>query len=167
MTRLAVIGLGHRAAAMIGSMQAVDPGVSIRAVADPDTENARRRLAMVGPTPAGAQVYPSADAMLEEPADYDGVVIGTRCHLHTTMAIKVASAGLPLFLERLTSLQTHSSSEPWATKYTFTWKSPRIASKGLRCRFGYCFLDAIGGKEFCCGVEVAGMVPELCLLPAH
>jgi predicted dehydrogenase len=97
-TRLAVIGLGHRATAMIVSMQTVDPGVSILAVADPDTESARRRLAMVGN--AGARVYPSADAMLEDPADYDGVVIGTRCHLHTPMAIKVATVGLPLFLEK-------------------------------------------------------------------
>jgi predicted dehydrogenase len=97
-TRLAVIGFGHRAAAMIASMQTVDPGVSIRAVADPDGESARRRLAMVGN--AGARIYPSADAMLKDPADYDGVVIGTRCHLHTRMAIKVASVGLPLFLEK-------------------------------------------------------------------
>jgi predicted dehydrogenase len=99
-TRLAVIGLGHRAAAMIASMQAVDPGVSVSAVADPDTKSARRRLAMVGPGQAGARIYPSADAMLEEAADYDGVVIGTRCHLHTRMAVKVASVGLPLFLEK-------------------------------------------------------------------
>ena len=89
--RLAVIGLGHRATAMIASMEAIDPGVSVRAVADPDTEGARQRLAMVGD--ARARVYPSADAMLEDSADYDGVVIGTRCHLHTRMAIKVASVG--------------------------------------------------------------------------
>jgi predicted dehydrogenase len=98
--RLAVIGLRHRASVMIASMQAVDPCLSVRAVADPDTESARRRLAMVGPCHAGARVYPSADAMLEDPADYDGVVIGTRCHLHTPMAIKVASVELPLFLEK-------------------------------------------------------------------
>jgi predicted dehydrogenase len=85
---------------MIASMQGVDPCLSVRAVADPDTESARRRLAMVGPCHAGARVYPSADAMLEDPADYDGVVIGTRCHLHTPMAIKVASVELPLFLEK-------------------------------------------------------------------
>ncbi|HET9964080.1 MAG TPA: hypothetical protein VFQ10_01685 [Rubrobacter sp.] len=45
MTRLAVIGLGYRATAMIASMQAVDTGVSVRAVADPATESARRRPA--------------------------------------------------------------------------------------------------------------------------
>jgi predicted dehydrogenase len=93
-----VIGLGHRAAAMIASMHTVDPGVSVLAVADPDTESARHRLAMIGN--AEARVYPSADAMLEDPADYDGVVVGTRCRLHTRMALKVASAGLPLFLEK-------------------------------------------------------------------
>jgi predicted dehydrogenase len=85
---------------MITSMEAIDPGVSVRAVADPDTEGARRRLAMAGPDHAEARVYPSADAMLEDPADYDGVIIGTRCHLHARMAIKVASVGLPLFLEK-------------------------------------------------------------------
>ena len=99
MTRLAVIGLGHRAAGMVSAMQAVDPGVRVGAVADPDEEGARRRLG-----PDDARVYHSADAMLEDAADYDGVIIGTRCHLHTEMAIKVAAAGLPLFLEKPVSI---------------------------------------------------------------
>src|SRR5215212_3929490 len=76
---------------MIASMQIVDPGVRIWAVADPDMGSARRRLVMVEPARAEARMYPSADAMLEDPADYDGIVIGTRCHLHTRMAIKVAA----------------------------------------------------------------------------
>src|SRR5215218_3790176 len=85
---------------MIASMQTVDPGVRIRAVADPDMGSARRRLAMVEPAHAEARMYPSADAMLEDSADYDGIVIGTRCNLHTRMVIKVAFVGLPLFLEK-------------------------------------------------------------------
>src|SRR5215213_391186 len=89
---------------MIASMQIVDPGVRIWAVADPDMGSARRRLVMVEPARAEARMYPSADAMLEDPADYDGVVIGTRCHMHTRMAIKVASVGLPLFLEKPVSI---------------------------------------------------------------
>jgi predicted dehydrogenase len=97
-TRLAVIGLGHRATAMVRSMRLIDPGVSIGAVADPDEESVRRRLELVGH--GGARVYRSADAMLDDAADYDGVVIGTRCYLHTRMAVKVASVGLPLFLEK-------------------------------------------------------------------
>jgi predicted dehydrogenase len=94
--RLAVIGLGHRATAMVRAMQSIDPGVSVGAVADPDVEAVRRRLVGQGST----RIYRSADAMLEDVADYDGVVIGTRCYLHTRMAIKVASVGLPLFLEK-------------------------------------------------------------------
>jgi predicted dehydrogenase len=97
-TRLAVIGLGHRATAMVRSMQSVDPEVSVGAVADPEEEGVLRRLELVGH--GGSRVYPSADAMLEDASDYDGVVIGTRCYLHTRMAIKVASVGLPLFLEK-------------------------------------------------------------------
>ena len=117
-----MIGLGHRAAAMIASMQAADPGVSVRAVADPDTEGAGRRLAMVGN--AGARLYPSADAMLEDPADYDGVVIGTRCHLHTRMAIKVASAGLPLFLEKPVAI---SPEELGALREAFRGREDEVA----------------------------------------
>jgi predicted dehydrogenase len=83
---------------MVRSMQAVDPEVSVGAVADPDEESVRLRLELVGH--GGARIYSSADAMLEDAADYDGVVIGTRCYLHTTMAVKVASVGLPLFLEK-------------------------------------------------------------------
>jgi predicted dehydrogenase len=93
-----VIGLGHRATAMVRAMQAADPGVTVGAVADPDEESVRRRLEVVGH--GSARIYPSADAMLEDAANYDGVVIGTRCYLHTRMAIKVASVGLPLFLEK-------------------------------------------------------------------
>src|SRR5918993_5896717 len=81
-------------------MQAVAPGACHGPIADPAAGGARRRLEMVGSHHDETQLYPSADAMLEDPADYDGVVIGTRCHLHTRMAIKVASVGLPLFLEK-------------------------------------------------------------------
>jgi predicted dehydrogenase len=120
-TKLAVIGLGHRAAAMIASMQIVDPGVRIWAVADPDMGSAHQRLAMVGN--AEARMYPSADAMLEDPADYDGIVIGTRCHLHTRMAIKVASVGLPLFLEKPVAI---SLEELDALRETFRGREDQV-----------------------------------------
>jgi predicted dehydrogenase len=122
-TKLAVIGLGHRAAAMIASMQIVDPGVRIWAVADPDMGSARRRLVMVEPARAEARMYPSADAMLEDPADYDGIVIGTRCHLHTRMAIKVASVGLPLFLEKPVAI---SLEELDALRETFRGREDQV-----------------------------------------
>jgi predicted dehydrogenase len=122
-TRLAVIGLGHRAASMVASMQSVDPGVSIRAVADPDAEGASQRLEMVGSRHDETRLYPSADAMLEEAADFDGVVIGTRCHLHTRMALEVASVGLPLFLEKPVAI---SLEELGALREAFRGKEDQV-----------------------------------------
>jgi predicted dehydrogenase len=108
---------------MVASMQSVDPGVSVRAIADPDAEGARRRLAMVGSRHDETRLYTSADAMLEEAADYDGVVIGTRCHLHTRMALEVASAGLPLFLEKPVAI---SLEELGALREAFRGKEDQV-----------------------------------------
>src|SRR6185437_9818573 len=43
--------------------------------------------------------YADADQMLDS-AELDGVMIGTRCNLHTPYAVKVLERGLPLFLEK-------------------------------------------------------------------
>lgn len=48
---------------------------------------------------AEATVFDDADRMLDE-AHLDGVLIGTRCTLHTPYAIKVLARDLPLFLEK-------------------------------------------------------------------
>src|SRR5215216_2085658 len=61
----------------------------------------------------------------------------------------------------------------WATTLSLSaMRSSMVLSKSGKPRrtlAASCFgiLDAIGSKEFCCGVEVTGMVPELCLLAAH
>src|SRR5262245_27611667 len=47
-----------------------------------------------------ARLYPAAEDLLAEASQLDGVMIGTRCNLHTEMACKVAQTGLPLFLEK-------------------------------------------------------------------
>src|SRR5688572_19005893 len=101
MIRLAVIGLGARVAGMLMNMRSVDPDVRIVAVADPGGEPVRQRLAQSGmPESVGVQFFDSPDALLEHADQYDGVCIGTRCHLHTPYAMKVAPTGLPLFLEK-------------------------------------------------------------------
>ncbi len=101
MARLAVIGLGGRLTGMLGQMRLVDPEVRIVAVADPAVQAVQGRLAMAGMPPSdGVKFYDSPDQLLEYADQYDGVCIGTRCHLHTPYAIKVAPTGLPLFLEK-------------------------------------------------------------------
>src|SRR5215208_13125 len=109
---------------MVASMQSVDPGVSVRAVADPDSEGARQRLGMADSHHDETRLYPSADAMLTDATDFDGVVIGTRCHLHTSMAIKVASAGLPLFLEKPVAI---SLEELGALREAFRGREDEVA----------------------------------------
>lgn len=104
MSRLAVIGLGLRATHMIRSMHDIDPQVRVVAVVDPDEAGARKRMGRVGVSVDAARFCPSADALLEGADGFDGVVIGTRCHLHTPMACKVAPTGLPLFLEKPVSI---------------------------------------------------------------
>lgn len=44
-------------------------------------------------------MFEGADELLEH-VELDGVVIGTRCNLHTEIALKVLKRNLPLFLEK-------------------------------------------------------------------
>lgn len=100
MVRLAVIGLGARAADVLAQMRQLDASVELAAVADPDGERVWQRLERLGIPLEETKIYPSTDALLEYAEHYDGVLIGTRCHLHTPIAVRVAATRLPLFLEK-------------------------------------------------------------------
>ncbi len=100
MIRIAVIGLGVRASSVVGSLMREDPSVVLTAVADPSPEGVRRRLVEDKVPHDGVRLYPDADALLSHADEFDGVVVGTRCDLHTPMATKVAPTGLPVFLEK-------------------------------------------------------------------
>lgn len=95
--RLGVIGYGYRISLMVQEIIKYDPNCRITAIADIQPERVKIRLSRAGyPTP---RFYGDADDMLDaEPLD--GVLIGTRCSLHTEMALKVLSRGIPLFLEK-------------------------------------------------------------------
>ena len=92
-SRLAVLGLGGRVMGMIELMRQLDADARVVAVADPSMDQTRERLTKLGCE--DAKLYESADKLLETPERYDGFVIGTRCHLHTPMAMKVAATGRP------------------------------------------------------------------------
>ena len=95
--KIGVIGCGYRISLMIGELLRLDPSLRIAAVVDPDREGSSRRLAGIGlPKP---RYYPDPDEMLDR-EELDGVMIGTRCSLHTEMALKVLERGTPLFLEK-------------------------------------------------------------------
>ena len=100
MLNLGVIGLGVRAASVIASMQQQDADVRVTVVSDPDEKSARKRMADVKVDDSHATFIDGVDELLLRSDDLDGLVIGTRCNLHTPMATRIAQTRLPLFLEK-------------------------------------------------------------------
>lgn len=94
---IGVIGYGSRISHVIQELQNEHSGTRIHAIADLRADelkqgNEKFRTDHV-------QFHDSAEAMLEA-GGLDGVLIGTRCSLHTEMALKVLPTGLPLYLEK-------------------------------------------------------------------
>jgi len=109
MLKIGVIGYGLRISGMIEQMKVFDIPFKISAIVDPRAKQLAQ-LAKGGPEQGyvirydenlvrDAVIYETADEMLEK-AELDGVMIGTRCYLHTEMACKVAKKNIPLFLEK-------------------------------------------------------------------
>lgn len=96
MIRLGVIGFGRRMRHMVGVVEKFRAGTKLVALVDPRAEALRTEFP---DTLGAATAYPDVERMLAE-AELDGVMIGTRCSLHTPMAIRVLERGLPLFLEK-------------------------------------------------------------------
>ncbi len=98
MKKIGLIGCGLRTMTIMQAFQTLEADVAVAAVADPRWRQIRDQV-REDPYFAGAQYYEDADTMLaKEPLD--GVLVGTRCGLHTPCACKVLQLGLPLFLEK-------------------------------------------------------------------
>lgn len=106
--RLAVIGLGGRIHGILKLVLTHAPEARLAAVADPNKELAEQRIGELQPASDRGEVrwFASADKMLESADQFDAILIGTRCHLHTPMAVKVAATRLPLFLEKPVAINT-------------------------------------------------------------
>ncbi|BBI32003.1 Gfo/Idh/MocA family protein [Cohnella abietis] len=95
--KIGVIGYGLRISSIFGNISKSDPDCRIVAIADPNIEGIKSKL------PAGESdeivFFEDADEMLRS-MKLDGVIIGTRCNLHTEMALKVLKLNLPLYLEK-------------------------------------------------------------------
>lgn len=95
MLRFGVIGYGGRIRGIINGLKQFDVPFEIGAVTDPKGTEYKKEHEDL----ANATIYEDADVMLDS-EKLDGVLIGTRCSLHTPSALKVAQRGLPLFLEK-------------------------------------------------------------------
>ncbi|QHW33654.1 Gfo/Idh/MocA family oxidoreductase [Paenibacillus rhizovicinus] len=94
--RIGIIGFGGRVGHLFGKLEEINPEFRIAAIADPRKDE---HIARMGDAAARIEWFEDADEMLDK-AELDGIVIGTRCNLHTEMALKVLKRNMPLFLEK-------------------------------------------------------------------
>lgn len=94
---IGVIGYGLRISHMIQELKKEHPGTRIHAVADVRKKTLQKDDETLRAD--NTQLFETPEAMLEA-GGLDGVLIGTRCSLHTEMALKVLPTGLPLYLEK-------------------------------------------------------------------
>ena len=93
MIKVGVIGYGTRISRVAEQFAQFEKGVEIVSIADPDRDAVMQRCGNE------IRLYLSAEEMLDR-EELDGVMIGTRCSLHTQMACMVLERNLPLFLEK-------------------------------------------------------------------
>ncbi|MEM7127973.1 MAG: Gfo/Idh/MocA family oxidoreductase [Chloroflexota bacterium] len=97
MLNIGIIGYGGRVSGMVRQLDIFGIPYRVAMVADPrSTEIAAQQNELLRNT----RFFQNADELLTYADELDGVMIGTRCNLHTEMACKVAPTGLPLFLEK-------------------------------------------------------------------
>ena len=107
MLNIGIIGYGSRVSNMAKELRIFNIPYQVTAVADP------RHAELQAQNDAfleNARFYATADELLAHADDLDGIMIGTRCNLHTELACKVVPTGLPLFLEKpvaITFQQVH------------------------------------------------------------
>ena len=155
MTRLGVIGYGHRIAAMIKHcFRVVDPDLRVVAVVDPDEAGARSR--MEEDDRADATFYPDLRSLVRK-AKPDALAIGTRCNLHAPYAIKAAAFDIPLFLEKPVA---NSPAQAVALERAFLKSNcPVVVSFPLRvsplCALARTYIEegAVGSPEHILGVN--------------
>ena len=96
MLKIGVIGFGSRIRDVYNKIYATGEA-KVVAVMDVDVDAAKKRAEEKGYT--DIKYYTDADEMLTS-EKLDGVMIGTRCSLHTHYALLVAKYNLPIFLEK-------------------------------------------------------------------
>ncbi len=99
--RLAAIGMGERATHIIKLLSKAKEQVELAVLVDPNTQRAEcckedKEIR----TAQNFVHYESLDQMLQAGPEIDGVVVGTRCNLHTPIALQIAKLNVPIFLEK-------------------------------------------------------------------
>ncbi len=98
MFKLGIIGRGSRMT-HISNLLVKTGKCCISYIADPRIDEIKKELTEQGYDISEIMFFPDADSMLSA-VKPDGVCIGTRCSLHTSLAKKVIERGIPLYLEK-------------------------------------------------------------------
>ncbi|REE87419.1 putative dehydrogenase [Paenibacillus taihuensis] len=96
--KIGIIGFGGRIQGIAKDTLKQDSACQIAAIVDPRSDAIRADRERLG-LREDVRYYETAEQMLDA-EQLDGVMIGTRCSLHTEQAVKVLPTGLPLFLEK-------------------------------------------------------------------
>ncbi len=99
MIKIGVIGYGGRIQGVIDLMMRLNAGTEIVAITDVRNEEIKAKMQEAGKDPSKIAFYTDADEMLDK-AGLDAVMVGTRCSLHSGMAIKALERNLPMYLEK-------------------------------------------------------------------
>lgn len=99
MLKLGVIGYGGRIQGVLGLIDKFNMATKVVAITDVRHDEIKAAMRDKGKDPDSIQFFTDADEMLDS-VELDGVLIGTRCSLHTPMALKVLKRNLPLYLEK-------------------------------------------------------------------
>lgn len=122
--KVGIIGYGLRARGVFTLLYGLNKNASVElaAVCDPrDIGELKDEIKKENISFDNTRFYIDADAMLDT-EELDGVIIGTRCSLHTVLAVKVMKRGIPLFLEK-----------PVATSFE-DWNTLKAAYEESRCQ---------------------------------
>ncbi|MDO8685628.1 MAG: Gfo/Idh/MocA family oxidoreductase [Clostridiales bacterium] len=99
MLNIGVIGYGGRISDVIKMMMDVDEEICIKSITDVNQGDTKDRLKKKGLDAEEIRFFTDPDKMLDE-VKVDGVLIGTRCSLHSRLGIKVLKRNIPLYLEK-------------------------------------------------------------------
>lgn len=128
MLKIGIIGYGSRVGSLVQkeTLGIFNIPYRIAAVADPRKDEIAKRTDEVL---KDCQFFASADEMLAQ-AELDGIMIGTRCHVHAEVTLAAAKRNLPLFVEKPVAI-THEQAQR-LTEVFSTYKPPVVVSFPLR-----------------------------------
>ena len=101
MKKIAAIGMGDRLSDMLKSVLKLSEGqLCLTAISDiKSKDELKKGHQAIADEIEGARLYPDYKELLDN-EELDGIMVGTRCSLHSRIAKAVIEKGIPMFLEK-------------------------------------------------------------------